>query len=266
MNQSELENGLSDLPLGRIRYFETVGSTNDVAGEWVAEGVPDLSLAVANEQSHGRGRSGRQWFTLPSAALAFSLVLQPPEVKGTEEITRITGLGAVAVCQTLEDSFGLEPQIKWPNDVLVTGKKVCGILAEAHWQGEQLLAVILGIGINVAASSVPPDSSLNYPAVCLEAIVDMKIDRLELLKNVLANIIAWRAQLPSPKFLFAWENRLAYRNQTMQITPDGGTSFQAKIVGIDNSGKLKLLLRNGKEFAISAGEIQIRPLVDSSSN
>ena len=266
MNQSDLEKELEKLPLGRIRYFETVGSTNDVAGEWVAEGVPDLSLVVADEQTSGRGRSGRQWFTPPGAALAFSLVLHPPELKGGEEITRVTGLGAVAVCQALEEHLSLAPQIKWPNDVLVSGSKVCGVLAESHWQGERLLAFILGIGINVAPPSVPPDSLLNYPAACLEEIFGMNINRLELLKNILENIIAWRAQLPSPKFLIAWENRMAGLNQVMQITPDGGTSFRAKIVGLDHSGKLKLLLPSGKEFSMSAGEIQIRPLVDSSPN
>ena len=266
MNQSKLENELALLPLGRIRYFETVGSTNDVAGEWVAEGVPDLSLAVADEQTRGRGRSGRQWFTPSGAAIAFSLVLHPLELKGAEETARVTGLGAVAVCQALEETLGLNPQIKWPNDVLLAGKKVGGILAEAHWQGHQLLAFILGIGINVAPLSVPPTSSLNYPAACLEDILGMKINRLELIRNIIGNVITWRAQLPSLKFIIAWENRLAFRNQIMLITPDGGASYQAKIVGLDPSGRLKLLLPSGKEFAISASEIQIHPLIDSSEN
>lgn len=265
MDQSELELALSDLPLGRIRYFDTIGSTNDLAADWVSQDAPDLSLIVADEQTRGRGRSGRKWYTPPGSALAFSLVLRPSEGEITTELSRATGLGALAVCTALEKKFKLVPKIKWPNDILLSDKKVSGVLAEAHWQGSELLALILGIGINIAPSSVPPEQSLSYPADCVVSVLGASVDRMTVLKNVLDELLYWRPKLYSPSFISAWEARLAYRDQMMLITPAGQASMQAEIVGLDPQGKLMLRLSTGEEVAVPTGEIQIRPLVDSSS-
>jgi BirA family biotin operon repressor/biotin-[acetyl-CoA-carboxylase] ligase len=170
MDQTSLQALLADLPLGSVRYFATVGSTNDLAGRWVEAGAPDLALVAADEQTAGRGRLNRRWITPPSSALAFSLVLKNPV---EADVLRYTALGALAVCDALNAALSpvLPAQIKWPNDVIATRRKLAGVLAEAHWQGESLTAVILGIGINVAPPSVPPDEQLNYPATCVESVV-----------------------------------------------------------------------------------------------
>ncbi len=92
---------------------------------------------------------------------------------------RQTALGALAVCQTFREKYALPAEIKWPNDVLVNRSKLAGILVEAHWQGDQLQAVILGIGINIAPESVPVESELIYPATCVQTVLGRPVDRLE---------------------------------------------------------------------------------------
>src|SRR5690242_7641436 len=136
MNQNELKRTLSKLPLGDVKYFDSIGSTNNEALAWATGGAPDLSMVIADEQTAGRGRLDRKWFTPKGSALAFTLILHPT----TEEkphLSRIVGLAALAVAQSLR-TRGLNAQIKWPNDVLIEGRKVCGILVESVWSGEDV--------------------------------------------------------------------------------------------------------------------------------
>ena len=120
MNQQEIKSTLSKLPLGALRYFDSIGSTNDEALAWAANDASDLSIVVANEQTAGRGRLDRPWFTPPSTALAFSLIRRPT----ADEIpflSRTVGLAALSIADTI-GMLGLAPQIKWPNDILLNGR------------------------------------------------------------------------------------------------------------------------------------------------
>src|SRR6266508_244708 len=165
MNQNELKKFLSKLPLGDVKYFDSIGSTNDEALAWAANDTPDFSLVVADEQTVGRGRLDRKWFTPMGTGLAFSLLLRPT-AEETPHLTRTVGLAALAVAQSLR-ARGLAAQIKWPNDVLVHERKVCGILTESVWAGEVVDCVVIGIGVNVLRGSVPPAESLVFPATSL---------------------------------------------------------------------------------------------------
>ena len=152
LGEKLLRMSLRDLPLGGLRFFEEISSTNDVALEWASQGAPDLALVVAEGQTSGRGRAGRAWVTRPGTALAFSLVLQLSS--GEEQnLPRFSGLGALAVASALQ-KWGLTAAVKWPNDILLEGRKVCGILVEAVWVGEKVERMILGIGINVTTEAV----------------------------------------------------------------------------------------------------------------
>jgi len=261
MDQAALENLLSGLPLGALRYFNAVGSTNDLAARWAQAGAPDLSLVVADEQTAGRGRMQRRWFTPPGAALAFSMVLRQPEVGFAAQLPRLTALGALAVCDTLNAALPpmLPAQIKWPNDVLATRRKLAGVLAEAHWHGEQLAAVILGIGINVAPDSVPPAEMLDFPATCLEAVLEKPVDRWELLRAVLLQLVEWRQRLDSADLVKAWERRLAFRGEWVRLLQEGAPPLEGQVLGLNPDGALRLRLRSGEETAFIAGEIQLRP-------
>jgi BirA family biotin operon repressor/biotin-[acetyl-CoA-carboxylase] ligase len=274
MDQETLENNLADLPLGGIRYYKSTGSTNDQAARWIEEGAPGLALVVADQQTAGRGRMGRAWHTPPGAALAFSLVLFP-EQEDPYVLPRHTALGALAVGDALHSLYGLVPKIKWPNDVLLERRKVSGVLVEAQWSAGDLAALILGVGINVAPASVLIDSQLRFPATCIEAVLDRKVDRVELLHQVLGKLLEWRPRLASPAFLQAWEERLAFRGEWVQVYPgqspgkDGlphdreglpAPVHEGEIIGLAPDGSLRLRTRSGEIAIIHVGEVRLGPV------
>lgn len=277
MNQETLEIELVGLALGDIRYFDQVGSTNTIAADWAAQNAPHLSLVVADEQTAGRGRAGRQWFTPPGAALAFTIILRPDGLRasGGEKIARIVGLGAIAICQALQHSYGLEAQIKWPNDVLLAGRKVAGVLAEASWTGDQLSALILGIGINIASSAIPPEDwaahhGHPFPATCVETALDRPVDRLDLLQAVLESLLDWLPRWDTPAFMDVWRDRLAMRTEWVQIIPSAGAQagdqppLEGQIITLNNDGSLRLKLRSGEQRSVRVGDVHLRS-VDRSS-
>ncbi len=276
MDKREVEQTLAGLPLGNIRYFEQIGSTNTEAARWADEGARDLALVIADEQTSGRGRQGRKWFTPPGAALAFSLVLRvrpdepgnqkagarPGEMDMPDRLARLTALGALAVCQALRQSYGLAAEIKWPNDVLLQRRKTAGVLAEAHWQGEQLSAVILGVGINVAPQAVPPAQEVIFPATCVEAALGHPLERLELLRAVLEGLIEWRNRIVEPAFLATWNDWLAFKNEWVEVLAGSSTQSepprQGLVLGIDATGCLRLRDHDGVEFVLHTGELRVR--------
>jgi BirA family biotin operon repressor/biotin-[acetyl-CoA-carboxylase] ligase len=270
MDMEKLTTALSGLALGPLRFFEQVDSTNSEAARWADSGAPDLALVVADEQTAGRGRQGRKWFTPAEAALAFSLVLrQAPGAAASEDQTfdsallmRLTALGALAVCQVLQEKYALPAEIKWPNDVLVKRRKLAGILAEVYWQGDQLQAVILGIGINIAPDSVPIEAQLSYPATCIQTELGRPVERLEVLKAVLENVLKWRTRLHEPDFLSAWDQHLAFKGEWVTIFENdsaGTISRQGCVLGLDEQGQLRLIDRAGEEFRLLTGELRLRP-------
>jgi BirA family biotin operon repressor/biotin-[acetyl-CoA-carboxylase] ligase len=259
MNERELRRTLLDLPLGGIRYYDQIGSTNDVALAWAAEGAADLALVVADEQTAGRGCLERKWITLSGTALAFSLILRPRPVE-RDVIPLHSALGALAIASTLEEKYGLAPEIKWPNDVLVRGRKVSGILAETVWLGSRTESVVLGIGLNVLAEAVPAAESLNFPAISLETATGQSIDRLPLLHDILAALIAWRPRLGSGEFIRAWEDRLAFRRGQVQVWAENRPVGAGQVEGLDRDGGLRLRSPEGEVFSVRFGEVHLRPV------
>lgn len=265
--QEELQQALAGLPLGGVRYFERTGSTMDDAAAWLEAGAPDLALVVADEQTAGRGRLGRRWFTAPKASLAFSLILRQVDLR---QPSLLTGLGALAVCKALENLYRLQPQIKWPNDVLINHQKVCGILTESHWHGEHLSGVVIGIGINLAPSSVPPMNAALFPATCVQAHLRAQsgappeVDRFQLLAVILERFLAWRSRLQTKNFIQSWEARLAYRRQTVQIfkalDEEDSLLTEGRLEGLNSDGNLILRLASGEIQTVNFGEIRLRPL------
>ncbi len=278
MDQASLETILAELPVKHIRYFERLGSTNDEAARWAGQDAPDMALVVADEQTAGKGRLGRHWITPSGTALAFSLVLRP-EVEFAAVLPRWSALGALAVCEALKELYALQPEIKWPNDVLLDRRKAAGILAETTWSGDEPASLVLGIGINVAPASISeaalPKSSLIFPAACIEEFLDRPVDRLQLLRLVLEQLIAWRPRLASQQFLDAWEARLAFRGEWVQFLPgeaptEAGSPFQSqknpspvlegRIIGLAPDGALRLSALAGKEVLVRVGDVRLRPV------
>lgn len=258
ISKSEFKAALQDLLLGGLRFFDSIGSTNDEALAWASSGAPDFSLVVADEQTSGRGRMGRSWFTPPGAALAFSLVLRPKGAE-RENVGLFSGLGALALVDALQ-TFGIAAQVKWPNDVLIRRKKVAGILAETVWLGTEVDSVVLGMGVNVSPDSVPPPKGLNYPATCLQAEAGKPIPRALLLKTLLEAIQRRRAILASGTFLRHWESALAFRGETVRVWVSEADTLTGQLLGLEADGGLRLGLSDGAERIIRSGEVRLRPV------
>lgn len=264
MDISHWKERLANLPLGELHLFPEAGSTNLEAEKLIQAGVEPFSLVVADSQTAGKGRQGRTWITLPGQALAFSWILFPERGRiQPETLGRINGLGALAVADTIQDEFGLDAEIKWPNDVLIAGKKVAGILVEAHWQGCQLLDVVLGIGINVCRKSIPADPQFDFPATSLEAASGKEIHRLDLLVKVMESLLEWYRRFAEPSLITAWNDRLAFKNQTVFLNSPKGPLAEGKVLGVEEDGSLKVDTGVGELRQFHSGEIQLR-LVDRS--
>lgn len=256
---STLETALHGLPLGGVRYLSSTGSTNEVAMDWALAGAPDLALVTADEQTSGRGRSGRRWYTPAGTALAFSLVLRG----GSHSLhypARLTSLGALAVCEALHAHYRLPAQVKWPNDVLVDGKKLCGVLAEAVWQDQALQAAVIGVGVNVSEGSIPHHLPLAFPATCLEAETGAPVERPRLLRQILESVLRWRAELDSPVFLGRLEDCLALRDQPVRLLRPGQPELEGVIAGLAPDGALRLRLAGGEVTTVQFGEVHLRAI------
>lgn len=258
MNRPEIERDLSSLPLGAFRYFDTIGSTNDEALAWAAQGAPDFSLVIADEQTSGRGRMDRKWFTPPHSALAMSLILRPTTIERAHP-SRTTGLLALSLTESLLQ-LGLTPQIKWPNDVLLGGRKVAGILVESSWMGERLDALVLGIGVNVYVASVPPSENLLFPATSIESELGQPIERGDLVRGILTSVLAWRPRLGTDAFLKAWDENLAFHGQQVRVEGGSGKPVVGTLLGLESDGSLRLRREDGNSVTVRFGEVHLRPL------
>jgi BirA family biotin operon repressor/biotin-[acetyl-CoA-carboxylase] ligase len=253
----------SILPAGRLadelHFYPSLGSTNDRAKELAQGGAQEGTLVVADEQTAGRGRAGRTWFSPPGAGLAFSVVLRPA-ASSPEEIGVWTALGALATRAALV-RLGTSPSIKWPNDVLLERGKVAGVLAEAVWEDDTVTSVVIGIGVNVRPESVPGPKTLDYPAVCVDSVVGRRVDRAELLADILGSLSRWHSRFRLDDVLSAWESALAFRGQVVHVE-GGGRAWQGRLSGLGPRGELRLRLENGDSLLLPGEAMHLRP-VDS---
>jgi len=240
-----------------VRYFDSVGSTNNEALAWATSGAKDLSLVIADEQSAGRGRLDRKWFTPKGTSLAFSLILRPTADE-KPHLTRTVGLAALAVADSLR-TRGLVAQIKWPNDVLLNGHKVAGILTESVWSGDEADCLVIGIGVNVLKGAVPSPELLQFPATSLEDALGPAIQRTEVLHDILAGMLALRPHLGSSSFIATWEKALAFRGEQVQIEGGGPAPITGKLLGLESDGSLRLLDEHDNSITVRFGDVRLRP-------
>jgi BirA family biotin operon repressor/biotin-[acetyl-CoA-carboxylase] ligase len=250
-------------PLARaIVYFETIGSTNDVAAALASERAPEGTVVIADAQTAGRGRRGRTWFSPPGAGLYVSVILRPARAgSAADRATALLTIAAgVALSEAVERATGLAPAIKWPNDLLVDGRKLAGILAEGvpSPSAPSLQAVVLGYGINVASAAYPPE--LASRATALESELGRAVDRAVLCAESLASLSARYADLVAGRFdaiLDAWRSR-AFGSRGARVEWDTPSGVRSGITeGIDAMGAL--LVRTSESLErIVAGEVRWR--------
>jgi BirA family biotin operon repressor/biotin-[acetyl-CoA-carboxylase] ligase len=257
MDERSIRTTLASLQLPAVYFFESLGSTNDLALQLAASGAPEGTLVIADRQTAGRGRFDRHWVTEPGSALAFSLVLRPSAVE-REHLALFAPLCGLAVCRALED-LGLRPEIKWPNDVLIERRKTCGILVEAIWQDGTLAGLVAGIGVNVAPSAVPPEQEVLFAATCVESGLGQPVNRDLLLADILKALLQERLRLSSPQFLADWESRLAFLHEWVRVE-QAENVLEGRIAGITPAGRLRLCGLDGLEFEVEVGDLRLRPV------
>jgi BirA family transcriptional regulator, biotin operon repressor / biotin---[acetyl-CoA-carboxylase] ligase len=207
--------------------------------------APEGTVAVAEHQSTGRGRMGRRWEAPPGTAIHCSIALRPPPERVPQELTLV---GAVAAAQAIENALDLSVQIKWPNDVMLNRRKVCGILGELR-DG----MVVLGIGINVnqTREQLPPDA--RQPAASLRTLTGREHDRKALLAALLERLES-QYDLWLAGGLDAVYPELGARDflRGRQVTVDG---MSGTAIGIDRTGRLELDVA-GKQRLVESGEVR----------
>ena len=211
---------------------------------------------MADEQTAGRGRGKRKWLTSKGSGLALSLILRPDRIK-VETIGGVGCLAALAVCQTLQE-YGIRGEIKWPNNVLIAGRKAAGVLVEGAWEAMELKWMVVGVGINVKPDSIPPEGEIEYPATSVEAELGQALDRWSFLRTILKNFSEGWFHLGSQAITRSIEQRLAFRDGEVELV-GAGTPLRGKLQGIRPDGRLRLLTSKG-ELEITAGEIRLRPI------
>jgi BirA family biotin operon repressor/biotin-[acetyl-CoA-carboxylase] ligase len=258
MNEHSLKKTLSKLNIGDLRYFDSIGSTNDEALAWAAAGARDLSIVIADEQTQGRGRLDRKWFTPKGSGLAFSLILRPV-ANLRPHLSRTVGLAALSIAESCS-RLGLAPRIKWPNDILLNGKKTAGILIETVWTGDDVDSLVIGMGINIHKDSVPPAKLLQFPATSLEDALGKKTPaREEILFSILNAFINWRERMGTNELIDAWQEILAFRGEQVQIHAGNETPVTGKLLGLESDGSLRLRDAHDKSVIIRFGDVSLRP-------
>ncbi len=258
MNETSLKKTLSKINIGGLRWFDSIGSTNDEALAWAAAGADDLSIVIADEQTQGRGRLNRRWFTPKGSALAFSLILRPSATL-RPHLSRTVGLAALSIADSLTQT-GLAPRIKWPNDILLNGRKTAGILVESVWSGEDVDSLVIGMGINVHKDSVPPADMLQFPATSLEEMLGSAPKREDVLFNVLSAFTRWRERMGSDELIHAWEEMLAFRGEQVEVKAGGEISVTGKVDGLESDGSLRLKDTHNNSVIVRFGDVSLRPV------
>ncbi len=236
-----------------VHYFRTE-STNDVAMALAAQGAAHGTVVVAEEQTAGRGRLGRTWYSEKLSGIYTSVILRPPLSPATAPV--LTLMAGVAAQQAVSSTTGLAVDIRWPNDLLVNGKKVCGILTEMNAELDRLHAVVLGIGLNVNHSQMPADLRATASSLRLEA--HRTFSRVPLLVALLRELdrhyhLLLRDGNTAITERWAAASTYAYGKRVRVVTAGG--ERLAETAGIDPSGALRVRDENGREGSLVAGEV-----------
>jgi BirA family transcriptional regulator, biotin operon repressor / biotin---[acetyl-CoA-carboxylase] ligase len=246
---------LGDHEIGqRLVHFFRTGSTNDDAFKLAMRGAPHGTVIVAEEQTAGRGRYGRPWVSEKSMGIYSSTLLRPPLSPAAAPILSLAA--GVAVHRAIASVTGLAPDIRWPNDVLLNGKKVSGILTEMQAELDRMHAVVLGIGINVNQREMPPE--IRAIATSLRRETGVVYSRAQVLVAMLKELDrAYKMLLAegNAAVLEAFTEASSFARGKRIRVSTGAEQFEATTAGLEPSGALRVTRDDGREETLVAGEI-----------
>jgi BirA family biotin operon repressor/biotin-[acetyl-CoA-carboxylase] ligase len=230
----------------RIHYFPEIGSTMDAARELAKKGAGEGTIVIAEAQTRGRGRLSREWRS-PKGGIYFTFVLRPRI--SPAYAPRINLMASVAVAATIRKLLGLKAELKWPNDVLIEGRKVCGILAEMDAEMDVVNFVNVGIGIN-ANTSIP---QFEKTVTSLKDALGREISRKEFLNVLLMEIERQQPLLMKTDLLEEWKKLSVTLNKDVRIVAPGEV-IVGRAIDIDTTGALIIKERNGSVKKAMAGD------------
>jgi len=242
-----------------IRVASRLASTNTTALEWVAAGVPPRTALIAESQTAGRGRNGRTWKTPRGTALALSVILPPP--RNPRHLSWMPLAAAVATADAIESLSDVRCRFKWPNDVLIDGKKVAGILTEVRGGSARPSAVVIGIGVNVNNRAAALPGGVGDLATSLLDATGRTVDRNRLAAEILNRLGKWSTRLaggsrarPIVDVRRRWTVADATAGQYVSVlTPRG--RIEGVDRGLNQAGHLVLEPRKGPRRVIRSGEV-----------
>ena len=252
----DVKQGLGTKTIGsEILHYAEVASTNTLAMDLAQKGAVDGTVVIAETQTGGKGRLGRSW-TSPTGNLYVSVVLRP--AVPISKAPLITLMGAVAVASGLRRHCGVPVGIKWPNDILLSGKKVSGLLTEMSAEPDRIRHIVLGIGVNVNMDSKALQPDVRRISTTLAAATGKRVDRTALLRTLLAELDLWyhRFLHDDGSVLAAWKEL----NVTLghRVAVEGGSGkLEGSAQGVDAEGRLILKLDDGTLRQVAAGDVTI---------
>jgi BirA family biotin operon repressor/biotin-[acetyl-CoA-carboxylase] ligase len=238
---------------GPVHYFETLDSTNDLAKALAAQGAPEGAVVVAEAQTSGRGRLGREWDSPPGVGLYVSLVLRP--MLPPMELPQITLTTAVAVVRAVRRVTGLAPGIKWPNDLLINGKKLGGILTEMETESDRIRHVVVGLGLNVNNPGFPFDLAATATSLALAA--GRTFSRVNLLQAWLEEFEELYDRFLNQGFaeiLEEWKGAAVTLGQIVTVR-QGPREISGQATDVAPDGALLLRTIDGEMVRVTSGEI-----------
>lgn len=241
-----------------IAFFEKIDSTNCAAKQLGEEGAPAGVLVLADCQTGGKGRRGREWFSPSGTGIWMSLLLRPQ--LPADKVSAITLVAALSVCRAIREVTGLKTSIKWPNDLVIDGRKVCGILTEMSMEAGQIRYVVLGIGINVNQTEFPDDLPHAYS---LAMAAGQTLSREAIIAGV------WECfEEDYERYLETgdmrglrdqYEKHLANCGRQVRVLAPAG-EWSGVAEGISDGGDLLVKDENGELRAVNSGEVSVRGL------
>lgn len=254
----EIKSKLGQKKIGdNIIHFDSLDSTNNYAKK-IASEAKEGTIIISEEQLSGRGRLGRNWCSPMGAGIWMSIILKP--LIPPAEASRLTQVAAAAVCNGIRQVTGLDALIKWPNDLVVNGKKVCGILTEMAGELNEVSYIIVGIGINVNTDTFPED--LEEKATSLYREKGKKVDRIRLISTIIDEFAdlyyAYAADKDFAKALQVCRQHSAILGRLVYLVRGEDSREQVLALDITEEGLLKVKKEAGEIIEIASGEVSIR--------
>lgn len=258
MTEAEIKSLMhTDWVTKEVLYFDTIDSTNTKAQELAEKGYPSGTLVVADKQESGKGRRGRSWVS-PSGTGIFMTLMIKPDIN-PNNASMLTLVAALAVAKAITSVTGEEALIKWPNDIVVNGKKVCGILTEMNAQFDYINHIVVGIGINVHNESFPEEISQMASSLMIEA-GGKRFHRAQIIAETMSYFEQYYDTFLKTQDLSAlvreYDELLVNRNKSVRVL-DPKEPFDGKAMGITPKGELIVDTWESRKL-VSSGEVSVR--------